>query len=155
MTDLKAEQGALATRLAETIKDAMRARDRERVAALRQISAEFKKIEVDQRVAVSDELALGVLTKMVKQRKDSLTQFNAAGRDDLAKQEAYEIALIDEFLPQALTEAEVDDLIRAAIAATGAAGMKDMGKVMGKLRGDVTGRADMGLVSGRVKALLG
>jgi uncharacterized protein YqeY len=141
-------------RIAEATKDAMKARDKSRVAALRLVGAEIKRIEVDERRELADTDVVAVLNRMLKQRNDSESQFRAAGRVDLADQEAYEIALIKEFMPTALGEAELDALIRGAIAASGAASMRDMGKVMAALRESVQGRADMAAVSTRVKALL-
>lgn len=132
----------------------MKARDKSRVAALRLVGAEIKRIEVDERRELADTDVVAVLNRMLKQRNDSESQFRAAGRIDLADQEAYEIALIKEFMPTALGEAELDALIRGAIAASGAASMRDMGKVMAALRESVQGRADMAAVSTRVKALL-
>lgn len=147
MADLKA-------RIVDDTKAAMKARDKARVAALRLINAEIKRLEVDERRELSDEDVLGVLNRMLKQRRDSLEQFEKAGRSDLAAQERFEIELVQEFMPAALSEAEIDALIERAIEQSGAAGMKDMGKVMGALKSEVTGRADMGAVSAKVKARL-
>jgi hypothetical protein len=121
---------------------------------LRLVGAEIKRIEVDERRELADTDVVAVLNRMLKQRNDSESQFRAAGRVDLADQEAYEIALIKEFMPTALSETELDALIRGAITASGAASIRDMGKVMAALRESVQGRADMALVSTRVKALL-
>ncbi|MAT93532.1 MAG: glutamyl-tRNA amidotransferase [Halioglobus sp.] len=144
--------------LAETIKAAqkaaMRARDKERTATLRLILAEFKRIEVDERVTVDDARALAVLDKMVKQRRDSAQQYDSAGRAELAAQENAEIAVIQEFLPAQLGEDEIDAMIDAAIDASDASGMAAMGAVMGQLKPQLQGRADMGAVSQRVKAKL-
>jgi len=142
-------------RISDAIKTAMKARDKSRVGVLRLISSEIKRIEVDERRELPDADVIAVLNKMLKQRNDSESQFRAAGRTDLADQEAFEITLIKEFMPEALGEAQLDQLIRGAIASAGATSMRDMGKVMSALRESVQGRADMTLVSARVKALLG
>jgi len=141
-------------RIAEATKDAMKSRDKSRVAVLRLIGSEIKRIEVDERRELPDADVLAVLNRMLKQRNDSESQFRAAGRVDLADQEAFEIGLIREFMPAALGEAEIDAAIRDAITASGAASMRDMGKVMSALRDTLQGRADMAVVSARVKALL-
>ena len=132
----------------------MKAREKERLAVMRLIGAEFKRIEVDERRELTDADVIAVFNRMLKQRNDSETQFRAAGRVDLADQEAFEIAVIKEFMPAALDAAELDAMIRNAIASSGAASMRDMGKVMAALRESVQGRADMAVVSARVKALL-
>jgi len=132
----------------------MKARDKPRVGVLRLISSEIKRIEVDERRELPDADVIAVLNKMLKQRNDSESQFRAAGRVDLADQEAYEITLIKEFMPEALSETQLDELIRGAIASAGATTLRDMGKVMSVLRETVQGRADMTVVSARVKALL-
>ncbi len=147
MSDLRGQ-------IAEATKDAMRSRDKARVAVLRLIGSEIKRIEVDERRELPDGDVLAVLNRMLKQRNDSETQFRSAGRIDLADQEAFEIALIREFMPAALGEAQIDAAIREAIAASGAVSMRDMGKVMSALRESLAGRADMAVVSARVKALL-
>ena len=141
-------------RVSDAIKAAMKARDKPRVGVLRLISSEIKRIEVDERRELPDADVIAVLNKMLKQRNDSESQFRAAGRVDLADQEAYEITLIKEFMPEALSEAQLDELIRGAIASAGATTLRDMGKVMSVLRETVQGRADMTVVSARVKALL-
>ena len=123
--------------------------------ALRLATSEFKKIEVDERVTLDDARVLAVLDKMIKQRKDSVTQFNAGGRADLADKEQAEISVLQEFLPAALSDAELEALMKKAIAESGAEGMKDMGKVMAILKPQVQGRTDMGAVSQKIKALLG
>lgn len=137
------------------VKDAMRAKEKERLAALRLITAEFKRVEVDERVEVDDARALAILDKMTKQRRDSIAQYTEAGRAELAAVEQFEIDVISEFLPAALSEEELNQLIADAIAQSGAASMQDMGNVMGVLRPQVQGRADMALVSRLVKAQLG
>lgn len=144
----------LKTRITEATKAAMKAREKERVAALRLVGAEIKRVEVDERKELDDEAVLVVLDRMRKQRNDSLTQYRDAGRDDLADKEQFELDLIQEFLPQPLTEAEIGAMVDDAIAALGASGMQDMGKVMGQLKPQMQGRADMGQVSGQVKSRL-
>ena len=141
-------------RVTAEVKLAMKARDKPRLGALRLIMADFKRIEVDERIELDDERVLVILDKMTKQRKDSLKQFEDAGREDLANQEALEIAVIAEFLPDQLSDDEVSGLVKAAIAETGAASMQDMGKVMAIVKPQVQGKADMGAVSGLVKAQL-
>ena len=145
----------LTDRIQTATRTAMKARDKRLVATLRLVNAELKRVEVDERKTLADADVITVLTRMVKQRNDSRTQFEAAGRTDLAKQEAFEIDVVRSFMPTPLSATEVDALIDAAVAATGAAGMRDMGKVMGRLKGEVAGRADMGTVSAKVKAKLG
>ena len=144
----------LMDRIQTATRTAMKARDKRLVAALRLVNAELKRVEVDERKALADADVIIVLTRMVKQRNDSRSQYEAAGRTDLAEQEAFEIDVVRSFMPTPLSEAEVDALIDAAVAATGAAGMRDMGKVMGQLKGEVAGRADMGAVSAKVKSKL-
>ena len=122
---------------------------------MRLITAAIKQIEVDQRIEMDDQAVLAVLDKMVKQRRESLEQYESAGRDDLAAQEKFELDLISVYLPEALSEDEVATLIKQAIAETGASSIRDMGAVMNKLRGAVQGRADMKAVSNSVKAQLG
>ncbi len=145
---------ALKTRILDDVKTAMRARDRERLEVLRMLTAAIKQREVDERVDLDDAAVLQVLDKMVKQRRDSESQYRAAGRAELADREAFEIEVLGGYLPQPLEAAELDALIDAAVADSGAAGMKDMGKVMGLLRPKVQGRADMGAVSAAVKSRL-
>lgn len=147
------------SKLKQTIGDqttaAMRARDRQRLGVLRLINSEIKRVEVDERRTLSDQDVVSVLNRMLKQRQDSLGQYESAGREDLAEQERYEIAVVREFLPEPLDEAALDGLVAAAIRDTGAESMRDMGKVMNVLRPQVEGRADMGAVSAKVKARLG
>ena len=145
----------LKTAIESAVKDAMRARDRARLATLRLVTAEFKRVEVDERIELDDARVLAILDKMLKQRSDSEAQYRAADRADLADQEAAEMVVIRDFMPAALSEAEIDAAIDAAIAASGAESMRDMGKVMSMLKPELQGRADMGAVSGRVKGLLG
>lgn len=141
-------------RVADEVKTAMKARDKDRVAALRLVMAEFKRVEVDERIELTDERVLAILDKMTKQRKDSLEQFQNAGRDDLVQKEAGEIAIIAEFLPAKLDESELKELVEKAVSESGASSMQDMGKVMGVLKPQVQGKADMGEVSKLVKGLL-
>ena len=145
---------ALVERIKDAVKDAMRARDKARLAALRLITAEFTRIEVDERIEIDDARALSVLDKMVKQRLDSEAQYRAAGRDELAEVEAFEITVIREYLPEPLTDEALDALVAEAIAASGASSMAQMGAVMGQLKPQVAGRADMGVLSAKVKAQL-
>lgn len=132
----------------------MRARDKRRVGALRLMLADIQRFEVDERVDADDEMIIAVLDKMGKQRRDSMEQFKKAGRDDLAEQEAFEIEILKEFLPARLGEAELNQIVEAAIAEAGATSMKDMGSVMGHIRPQVQGRADMSVVSTLVKEKL-
>jgi len=136
------------------MKDAMKSRAKERLATIRLIQSEFKRIEVDERIELDEARVLAVLDKMVKQRRDSHSQFAEAGRDDLAAIEAAEIDVIQEFLPAQLSEEELDALIDSAIANAGASGMQAMGAVMGQLKPQLAGRADVGAVSKKVKARL-
>lgn len=145
----------LQTRINDALKTAMRAKEKARVAVLRLVTAEFKRIEVDERIELDDARVLAVLDKMVKQRRDSEKQYLDAGRQELADQERFEIDTIQEFLPQPLSDAELDQLVAGAISQSGAESMKDMGKVMGILKPQVQGRADMADVSKRLKARLG
>ena len=141
-------------RITEVMKDAMRAREKDRLNAIRLILAEFKKVEVDERIDVTDERAITLLDKMVKQRRDSIKQYEAGGRPELAATEQAEIDVIQQFLPAALTEVEIADSIKSAITQVGASSMKEMGAVMNIARPQLMGRADMGLVSQLVKKLL-
>ncbi len=141
--------------IAAAVKDAMRAKARERLGVLRVLMSEFKKVEVDERIALDDTRVLSILDKSLKQRRDAASQYQAAGRTDLADQENFEIALIQEFLPQALSTEELETLIKDAIAESGAESMRDMGKVMAIVKPQAQGRADIAEVSKQVKALLG
>jgi uncharacterized protein YqeY len=145
----------LKSQIQDDVKSAMRARDQKRLTALRLITAAIKQIEIDKRIEMDDQAVLAVLDKMVKQRRESLGQFESAGRDDLAAQEKFELELIAVYMPEALGNDEVAALIKQAIADTGASSIRDMGAVMNALRGEVQGRADMKAVSSTVKALLG
>lgn len=138
----------------EAVKDAMRAKAKERLGVLRLITAEFKRIEVDERIELDDARVLAVLDKMVKQRRDSAKQYSDNGRPELAEQEQFEIGVIQEFLPQQLSEAEIRTLVQQTATELGVSGMADMGKLMGAVKPKVQGRADMGLVSQLVKAQL-
>ena len=140
--------------LKEAQKDAMRAKDKARLKTLRMALAAVKQREVDERIELNDTDVLAILTKMVKQRNESISQFKAADRQDLIDIEVAEIEVLQDFLPKALTQEEINVLIDEAMAATGAASMQDMGKVMGWLKPKVTGRADMGALSGSIKAKL-
>lgn len=140
--------------IAAATKAAMRARQRERVKALRLMNAELKQAEIDGRASLADADVLAVLTKMRKQRRDSLEQFTAADREDLAAIERFEIEVIDEFMPQALSAEELEAAVADTIAAVGATGMRDMGRVMGALKGTLAGRADMGEASRLVRTAL-
>ena len=145
----------LKTQIQDDVKSAMRARDQKRLTALRLITAAIKQIEVDKRIEVDDRIVLAILDKMVKQRRESLEQYESAGRDDLAAQETFELELIAVYLPEALSDEEVAALIKQAVADTGASSIRDMGAVMNQLRGELQGRADMKAVSSAVKELLG
>ncbi len=142
------------TRVSDDVKAAMRSKDKEKLAALRLIQAAFKQKEVDDRIELDDPQSITILDKMAKQHRDSIEQFQQAGRNDLVEKEQFELNIIDTYLPAKLSEAEIIDMIEAAIADTGAASMKDMGKVMGKLKGELQGRADMSQVSGMIKSRL-
>jgi hypothetical protein len=146
---------SLKERILQDVKDAMRAKDKPRLATIRLITAAIKQREVDERIELDDAQVLAVLDKMVKQRRESISQFEKAGRDDLIAQEAGELEIIQCYLPRQLTEAEIAILIDEAMAATGAASIKDMGKVMGQLKPRLQGRADIGAVSAMIKARLG
>ena len=132
----------------------MRARDKARLGTLRMVTAAIKQLEVDERIELDDQAVVEVLTRLVKQRKDSIEQYGAAGRDDLAAQERSELTLIETYLPQALSADYLEALLGEAMSETGATSMKDMGKVMAWLKPKVQGRADMGALSGAVKGRL-
>jgi len=146
---------AIVASIKDSIKAAMRAKDKPRLSALRLASAEFKRVEVDERIEVEDERALVILDKMVKQRQNSITQYEDADRHDLADVEKFEISIISEFLPEALSGDELAKLVADAVIQSGAKSMQDMGKLMGVLKPQVQGRADMAQVSQLVKAQLG
>ncbi|MCG8535280.1 MAG: GatB/YqeY domain-containing protein [Pseudomonadales bacterium] len=143
------------TKLNDAVKEAMRAKDKERLSTLRLATSALKQIEVDERIELDDTRVLAVLDKMVKQRKDSAEQFTQGGRDDLAEKELAEIEVLKDFLPEAMDSAAIEALVKAAIEESGAEGMKDMGKVMAIVKPQAQGRADMGEVSKKVRALLG
>ncbi|MBK7984054.1 MAG: GatB/YqeY domain-containing protein [Candidatus Competibacteraceae bacterium] len=142
----------LKDRIQDDMKNAMRAKEKERLGAIRLILAAVKQREVDERIELNDSQVFGVLEKMLKQRRESLAQFQNAGRADLAAQENFEIDLIQSYLPAPLAEADLDALIADAIAATGAQSVRDMGKVMALIKDQAQGRADLAAVSARVKA---
>jgi len=146
---------SLKDRITDDVKDAMRAKDKPRLATLRLITAAIKQQEVDERIELDDTQLLSLLDKMCKQRRESISQFEKAARDDLIAQEVSELAIIKNYLPEQLGEAEIAALIDETMAATGAASIKDMGKVMGQLKPKLQGRADMGAVSAMIKARLG
>jgi uncharacterized protein YqeY len=133
---------------------AMKSGEKDRLKVIRLITSSMKQIEIDERIELDDARVIAVLDKMVKQRRESISQFKTAGRDDLIKQESFEIDIIQEYLPQALSEEEVATIVNQAIEKTGACSIKDMGKVMGLIRPQIIGRADMGEVSGRIKSIL-
>ena len=150
---------SLKTRLMDDVKAAMKSGDKERLQTLRLITSAIKQVEIDtrsegERLELDDAQVLTVLEKMLKQRRDSIQQFEAAARQDLADKEKTEVVVIEAYMPTRLSESEVDDLVRAAIAESGATGAKDMGKVMAAMKAKAAGRADMTVVSARVKALL-
>ena len=145
---------SLKTRITEEMKDAMRAKDTARLSAIRMLLAAIKQREVDERIELTDADVLHVIEKMLKQRRDSIAQFEAGKREDLAAIERAEVAVLSAYLPAQLSDAEIDGLIAEAIAATGASGAAGMGKVMGVLKPKLAGRADLGAVSARVKAKL-
>lgn len=144
----------LKAQLTDDMKAAMKAGDKERLGVIRLINAAIKQKEVDERVEMTDQLVLAVLEKMMKQRKDSISQYEAAGRDDLAAVEKMESGIIQGYLPQPLTQAEIEALVAKAVADTGADGPQAMGKVIAALKPLLAGRADMGAVSALVKAAL-
>ncbi len=146
---------ALKEQLTAAMKDAMRAKEKARLGVFRMALAAIKQIEVDERIEPDDARVLALIDKLIKQRKDSATQYRDADRPELAETEEAEIVVLQEFLPTQLTDAEIDTLIDDAIAQTDAAGMQDMGKVMGILKPQLQGRADMGATSGKVRAKLG
>ncbi len=144
----------LKSRLQDDTKRSMKGGDKPRVAALRLIAAAIKQREVDERIELDDPQVVAVLDKMAKQRRESIEQFARAQRQDLVETETFELNLIHEYLPAALSDAEVEALVNAAIAESGAQSLRDMGKVMGLLKPKVQGRTDMAALSGRVKSLL-
>ncbi len=145
---------ALRDKVQDDIKTAMKAREAERLAALRLLLAAMKQREIDERITLDDAGVVSVIEKMIKQRKDSIAQFEKAARQDLADKEKFEVSVLEAYLPQQLSPAEIEAAVAEAIAASGAKGPQDMGKVMGALKPRLAGRADMGRVSGLVKAKL-
>jgi uncharacterized protein YqeY len=144
----------LKDRITEDMKTAMRAGEKERLGTIRLILSAIKQREVDERITLDDSQVLAAIEKMIKQRKEAITQFEAGGRADLVAKETAEIAILQAYLPAQMSDAEVDALIAEAIASTGAASIKDMGKVMGAVKSKAQGRADMGAVSARIKQKL-
>ena len=147
-------ESPLKLKLTEAMKDAMRAKDNQRLGTIRLVLSEVKRVEVDERIDPDDTRITSILDKMLKQRRDSIQQFEAGGRPELAAIEQAEIEVIQEFLPQALSEAELGQIIQTALSASGAQSMQDMGKVMALVKPQVIGRADMGAVSQQIKAAL-
>jgi len=145
---------AIKSTIVEDMKAAMRAQEKERLGTIRLIMAALKQREVDERIELNDEQVLAILNKMIKQRRDSISQYESGGRADLAEKEAAEIRIIQAYLPAQLSEAEVEQAIKTAIEESGAASPKDMGKVMGLLKGRLQGKADMSAVSNKVKEQL-
>ncbi|MCK5725939.1 MAG: GatB/YqeY domain-containing protein [Thiotrichaceae bacterium] len=145
---------SLKTQLSNGMKDAMRAKDKNRLETIRLMLSAIKQQEVDQRIDLDDTAVLAILDKQLKQRRDSMTQFTEAGRDDLAKQEGYEIDIIQEYLPSPLSDDEINQLITTALKQSGAESMRDMGKVMAIIKPQAQGRADMGKISGMIKSHL-
>ena len=146
---------SLRDKITEDMKNAMRSGDKERLGHIRMLQAAIKQREVDERITLDDAQVTSVVEKMVKQRREAIAQFETGGRADLVAKENAEIATLQAYLPAQLTEAEIDALIAEAIAQTGAASIKDMGKVMGVVKGKAAGKVDMGVVGGRIKARLG
>lgn len=146
---------SLKDRIQEDMKAALRAQEKDRLGALRLIVAALKQREIDERIILDDAQTVSVLEKMIKQRRESLTQYLSAGRDDLATREQFEISVIQAYLPAQLSDPEISDLIAAAIQEAGAASLRDMGKVMAILKPKLQGRADMGAVSQRIREKLG
>jgi len=145
---------SLKEQITEDMKAAMRAKDSGKLGAIRLLTAAMKQKEVDERIELTDAHILAIIEKMIKQRKDSISQFEAGGRQDLADIEKAEMAVLSAYMPAALSDAEIQAEVNAAVAATGAAGPQDMGKVIAVLRSKLAGRADMGAVSALVKAAL-
>jgi uncharacterized protein YqeY len=146
---------SLRLQIAEDMKSAMRAKDVSRLSAIRLLMAAIKQREVDERIELSDDQVITAIEKMLKQRRDSISQFESAGRQDLADTEKFEVSVLQGYMPQPLTDAEAEALVVAAIVSSGAAGVKDMGKVMAIVKPQMAGRADMGKVSALIKAKLG
>ncbi|RKX66535.1 MAG: GatB/YqeY domain-containing protein [Tenericutes bacterium] len=151
---MPAEASPLKVKILDDVKVAMRAKDKDRLGTLRLITAAIKQIEVDKRQDLGDDEVLVIMTKMCKQRRDSISQFENAGRNDLVDIEIAELKIIEEFMPAALSDEEIDEAVKTSISEAGASSLRDMGAVMNILRPKIQGRADMGAVSGRVKAAL-
>ena len=147
MSDLK-------TQITDAMKTAMREKDKARLGVIRLMTSAMKQIEVDERIELDDARVLSILDKMLKQRRESIKQYEAAERQELADQEAFEITIIQGFMPAQLGDADIDAIIDDAVSSTGASSMKDMGKIMGIIKPKLAGRADMGAVSGKIKAKL-
>ncbi len=145
---------SLKVRITDDMKTAMRAKDAARLGAIRLLQAAIKQKEVDERVELADADVISIIDKMIKQRRDSIAQFEKGGRQDLADQEKFEVGILQAYMPQALSAAEIDAEIAAAIQSTGAKAMADMGKVMAALKPKLAGKADMGKVSAQIKAKL-
>lgn len=146
---------SLKARISDDMKNAMRAKESARLGAIRLLLSAIKQREVDERIELDDTQVVEAIEKMLKQRRDSISQYEAANRHDLADVEKFEVGVLQEYLPQALTESEVDAILAQAISSTGAAGIKDMSKVMAAVKPQVVGRADMGKISGLIKQKLG
>lgn len=146
---------SLKEQITEDMKSAMRAKDTARLETIRMLRAAIQRKEVDEQVALDDDAVLAVIEKQIKQSRDSIEQFKAGNRQDLADKEQASVDILSEYLPEPLSDAELDGLIQKAIAETGAGTMKDMGKVMGRLKPQMQGRADMSQVSAKIKAILG
>jgi len=144
----------LKQRIPDDMKSAMKSGDKRKLGVIRLLMAAIKQREVDERIELEEDQILVVLDKMVKQRRDSIEQYENAGRDELAEQEKFEIGILQEYLPEALSEEEITELIKQAMTDTGAESMRDMGKVMGQLKPKLQGRADVGAVSAKIKQLL-
>jgi len=145
---------SLKARITADMKAAMKAKDKGRLGTIRLIQAAIKQVEVDQRIELDDAAVIAIVDKMVKQRRESISQYDKAGRDDLSAQEVSEIEVLQDYLPEQLSEAEIEAFVDAAISDTGASSIRDMGKVMGQLKPKLQGRADMGAVSGLIKSRL-
>lgn len=145
---------SLKQRLTDDMKAAMKGGDKERLGVIRLMLSAIKQVEVDERIELDDERIIAILDKMGKQRRESASQYESAGRNDLLQQEVFELDIIREYLPQALSDEEVDAIIEEAIGSSGASSIKDMGKVMGMIKPKLQGRADMGAVSGKIKSRL-
>ena len=144
----------LKNRIQNDMKDAMRARDKQKLEVIRFLLAAIKQREIDERIVLDDAQVIAVIEKQIKQLKDALTQYKAAGRDDLAQKEAFALEILQMYMPEQLSDQKLEDIIKKIIAETGATSIRDMGKVMGALKAKIQGRADMGKVSGKVKELL-